>query len=137
MRIAYLSTDDVNAALAVRIAADCGLDLCQVAPQGAAPDGEFGGAVYDLDFLPAGRLGRLLADLGAGRVPHPVAVHGYNLGTDQALALDRLGVLVYRCLEAGLFEQLRAAACRRPARPAPAGDRPRPVEADGQASRGR
>jgi hypothetical protein len=69
MRIAYLTTDDVNAALAAQLAADCGLSLCQLAPQGAAPDGEFDAAVYDLDFLPAGRLGRLLADLAPGGCP--------------------------------------------------------------------
>src|SRR5205823_6243212 len=75
MRVAYLTTDEVNAALAREFAAGSGLDVCLVPPLDRPTDPEFVGAVYDLDFLPPGRLGGLLVDLGRGPLPYPVAVH--------------------------------------------------------------
>jgi hypothetical protein len=108
MRIAYLSTDPVNAALAGQLAAACGLDLSQADPRGAArPDGTRA-ALFDLDFLPREHLERLLEELGQC----PAAAHGYNLGGGLRRRLKAAGVFARRRLAPPLFKWLRAALVR-------------------------
>jgi hypothetical protein len=53
MRIAYLSTDEVNVHLAEAMAAGCGLTLCPLAPKDPPPDEEFDALLYDWDSWPA------------------------------------------------------------------------------------
>jgi len=108
MRIAYLSTDEVNAALAGQLAAACGLDLSLADPRGAAcPEGARA-ALFDLDFLPREHLERLLMELGGC----PVAAHGYNLGDGLRRRLKAAGVFARRRLAPPLFKWLRAALVR-------------------------
>ena len=110
MRIAYLTTDEVNLHLAEEMAAACGLTLCPLAPKDAPPDGEFDALLYDWDHWPAAQLREVMAALLGGSLPHAVAVHGYNLGDGRAEALRQHTVAVYRRLQPRVFRFLRRAA---------------------------
>jgi hypothetical protein len=110
MRIAYLTTDEVNEQRAQQMAADCGITLCSLAPKDAPPNGEYDAVLYDWDYWPAGSQREVLAELLSGPLTHPVALHGYNLQDAQAEALPRHGVAVYRRLHPQVFRFLRRAA---------------------------
>jgi hypothetical protein len=110
MHIAYLTTDEVNRYLAEAMAAACGLTLCPLAPKDPPPGGEFDAVLYDWDYLPARQQREVTAELLAGRRPHAVAVHGYNLEDARAEALRRHAVAVYRGLHPRVFRLLRRAA---------------------------
>src|SRR5262249_48680352 len=109
MRIAYLSTDEVNLHLAEEMAAACGLTLCPLDPKDPPPDEAVDALLYGWDPGPAERQPEVLAELLAGRLPRAVAVHGYNLGDAQAEALRRRGMAVYRRLRPRVFRFLRRA----------------------------
>jgi hypothetical protein len=108
MRIAYLTTDEVNLHLAEEMAAACGLTLCTLDPRDPPPDGEFDALLYDWDHWPAEQQREVMAELLGGSLPHALAVHGYNLGGGRADALRRHTVAVYR-LQPRAFRFLRRA----------------------------
>jgi hypothetical protein len=108
MLIAYLTTDDVNQDLALRLAEDCGETLCPLPPR-EAPDDSFDAVVYDLDFLPPSLRESVLAELSSGRPLRPAAVHGYNLDERQEEVLLKNGVAVFRRLDADVFQFLARA----------------------------
>ena len=110
MRIAYLTTDEVNRHLAEEMAAACGVTLCPLEPRDHPPGGEFDALLYDWDHWPAARRREALAELLGGSLPHAVAVHGYNLEDGRAEALRRHTVAVYRRLQPRVFRFLRLAA---------------------------
>jgi hypothetical protein len=109
MRITYLSTDEVNQNLALELAHRHGIALCPQEPREATPCDSFDAVLYDWDFWPAERKDDLLAELLAGPMAQPVALHRYQVDPAQAEALRRRGVLVWRVLETGLFAALRQA----------------------------
>jgi hypothetical protein len=109
MLCAYLSLDEVNQDLAARSADEAGVELDALTFRDAAPAGQFDAVVYDLDSLPPAYRRALLADLGAGQLVEPVAVHSYNLSAGQVRALRRRGVIVGRRLRSRLFDRLLAA----------------------------
>src|SRR6516164_5004088 len=109
MRVAYLTTDEVNRHLAEGMAAACGVTLCPLEPRDHPPGGEFDALLYDWDHWPAARRREALAELLGGSLPHAVAVHGYNLGDDRAEALPQHTVAVYRRLQPRVFRFLRRA----------------------------
>jgi hypothetical protein len=114
MLCTYLSLDEVNRDLAMRLAAATGIwlelaDLRDEAPhRGAA-------MIFDLDSLPEDHRRAILTALLAGRWVGPVAVHGYGLSHRQVRALRQRGVIVSRRLRPRTFVRLRAAmAATRP-----------------------
>jgi hypothetical protein len=110
MRIAYLTTDEVNQDLATQMAAECGVTLVPVTPQAPSPDGQFDAVVYDLDYLPPDQRQQILTDLSSHPVGRRVAVHSYRLADEQTETLCDNGVLVYRRLEPELFLLLQLLA---------------------------
>jgi hypothetical protein len=110
MRVAYITTDEVNQDLAARMAEACGATLDSLSPRDPPPDGQYQAVLFDLDFLPRDSGQVLLAQLLAHVPPRPVAVHSYRLGTQQAAALRRRGCAVYARLEPKVFHHLRSAA---------------------------
>jgi hypothetical protein len=52
MRIAYVSTDEVNQAWASQLAAKCGALICSLRPKDPRPDGRFDAVLYNLDDVP-------------------------------------------------------------------------------------
>jgi hypothetical protein len=118
MRTAYLTLDEVNAHLAIRLGRRCGQDVHLVDLR--SPDlGRQPFLVIDLDYVPTSEHERLfkMLPLPAGRL----AVHGYNLPADTARRLARAGVVVRRRLDLSLFRKLRdqAAAPLAPAQHPP------------------
>jgi hypothetical protein len=109
MRVAYLTTDEVNQEQALEMAQECGLTLCPLAPTDGPPGHEYDAVLYDWDSWPAEQRREALAQMLAGPLPHAVAWHGYSLDDDQAEALRRHTVAVYRCLRPRLFRFLRRA----------------------------
>jgi hypothetical protein len=109
MRIAYLTTDEVNKDLAIHLGAESGLTVCPLEPRDLPPDREVDAVLYDWDHWPADRRPKVRTHAPAGPVTHPVAVHSYGLEPHQARALRRSGVLVFDRLEARTFLDLRRA----------------------------
>jgi hypothetical protein len=105
MRIAYLTTDEVNEAVALEMAQACGVALYPLAPKDGPPDKGYDAVLCDWDFWPVDRRRELLA----GRDGHPylpLAVHGYNLDEGQAEGLRRRGAAVHKNLRPEVFLEL-------------------------------
>jgi hypothetical protein len=109
MRIAYVSTDEVDQALAAEMAAECGAEVCTLLPQDPPPDGLFDAVLYNLDDLPVDRRSALLDELRRHQPDRPTAVHGYDITVEQARALSRDGVAAARRLHRGLIRSLLTA----------------------------
>jgi hypothetical protein len=109
MRIAYLTTDELNQELALRLATSQQTQLEVIWPRDEPPDGCFDAVLYDLDCLPPPLRQQLLTDLAAGRTPQTAAVHSYALAGEQIKALLGQSVIVRRRLRATLFRRLSAA----------------------------
>jgi hypothetical protein len=109
MRIAYLTTDEVNKDLALRLAAQWDVTVCPLEPRDSPPNGEFDAVIYDWDHWPADYRPEALAGTSARPVSQTVALHTYGLEEDQARALRRIGVLLFDRLEPGTFLELQRA----------------------------
>jgi hypothetical protein len=110
MRVAYLTTDEVNEHLAVTMAAACDIQLVPRAPRETPPDGEFDAVLYDWDYLPPEQRQELRERLHAGHGPGRVIVHGYNLSKKEVAAWRQQGIAVFRRLESKVFRALLRAA---------------------------
>jgi hypothetical protein len=106
MRIAYLSTDEVNRDLAAQWAGERNITLDVLDSEPIRADVPFDAILCDLDYLPAERREEILAGLLAGAASCPAAVHSYNLEDDQAADLREHGVLVVRRLTESLFDRV-------------------------------
>jgi len=122
MRIAYLSTDEVNLDLARRWARKCGCKVVPLGPRHPLPNGDHEAAIYDLDFLPPVLRQQVLSRLLRGPRDGPIAVHSYNLGEQQVADLRSRGIHVWRRLERAIFLLLRRDALRLRAAAGPARD---------------
>ena len=111
VRIAYVTTDEVNATLARRWAHTCSCELTPLLPRDLPQKGEFDAAVFDLDHLPAEFRQRVLKNLLEGPLLNPTMVHSYNLDQRQANALRARGVFVRCRLEGGLLVKLQREVC--------------------------
>ena len=109
MRIAYLSIDEVNSALAAEMAERHGISLCVVEPRDGTPGPQFDAVLCDWDFWHARTRPERLADLLAEGLSRPVALHGYGVEDDEAEALRRRGVVLFPALKAEVFQHLRQA----------------------------
>jgi hypothetical protein len=109
MRIAYVTTDEVNLALAVKMARRLGAAVSLVRPEDPAP-ARFDAVLYDLDRVPGDRRPAVLDEQGRAAPNHPTAVHGYIIADDQAKVLRRHGVAVARRLHLRLLHGLCQAA---------------------------
>jgi hypothetical protein len=115
MRIAYLTTDEVNEALALEMAQACGVALCPLAPRDGPPDAGYDAVLCDWDFWPPERREELLAEQ-AGPPSRPLAVHGYNMDEAEEKSLRSRGVAVHRGLRPEMFRLLRTRAAPTPVR---------------------
>ena len=110
MRVAYLTTDEMNEHLAVTMAAACDIQLVPRSPREAPPDGEFDAVLYDWDYLPLEQRQTFRERLRAGHRPGRVIVHGYNLGKKEVAAWRQQGIMVFRHLKSKVFRALLRAA---------------------------
>ena len=106
MRIGYVTTDEVNHALAARMAAKCGAIICHLCPREVHPDGLFDAVLYNLDDVPRDQQPAFLEELCLGTTDCPTAVHGYGIADEQAQALRRHGVAVAQRLHPALLRSL-------------------------------
>jgi hypothetical protein len=110
MRVAYASTDEVNQALAARMADECGAIICHLRPGEMLPDGLFDAVLYNLDDLPREQRPAFLEGLCLDSPHCPTAVHGYGIAHEQAQALSRPGIFVLPRLDPALLRSLCKAA---------------------------
>jgi len=113
MRIAYMTSDEVNRALAGKMAARYGAVVCNPVPKHVQLAGDVDGVLWNLDDVPKALRAALLEGLCHSAPDHPVAVHGYDLTDEQLNALRRNGIAATRRLEADLFRSLCKAVRRR------------------------
>jgi len=125
MRLAYLTTDEVNEALAQRMADDCGVALEPRVPKQGPPDAGYDAVLIDWDHWPLDQRAELLARLCDGLPPWRVAVHGYTLEDGLAAALRAGGVVVHRHLLPEMIRLLQDALVPAGASAALAGGRNR------------
>jgi hypothetical protein len=109
MRVAYLTTDEVNQALALEMALECGVTLFPLVPKDGPPDAGYDAVLCDWDYWPAERRQEFLEGPGGGRPARRVAVHSHNLTDGQLEALRGRGVAVYASLRPEVFHRLRLA----------------------------
>ena len=86
MRIAYLTTDEVNLDLARQLAKAQHITLCHLTPREATPGDLFDAVILDWDYWPVESRAETLAALVDGGANRPVALHSYNLDKAQAEA---------------------------------------------------
>ncbi len=110
MRIAYMTTDEVNQAVAARMAAECGAVICARLPEDPPPVGQFHAVLYDMDDVQNHRRGDVVEQILLCPSTCPRAVHGYGITDEQAEALRRHGVAVGQRLHSGLIRSLCKAA---------------------------
>ena len=122
MRIAYVSTDEVNQDLAERIAAKHGVGVCKRLPTDRKPDDQCDAVLYNLDDIPPAERSALIEGFRSGKLDHPTAVHGYDITDEEARTLSRNGVSAARRLRSDLLCILFTAACRNRETVPPDGD---------------
>jgi hypothetical protein len=110
MRIAYLTVDEVNQDLALRLAADYGMTLSPHTFRDLPPDGQFDAVLYDWDHFPLSEQRKTLARLLDGPLFCPVGVHGYNVPEPQVEALRKKAVVVFHTRQPEVFLLLYLAA---------------------------
>ena len=104
MKIAYLTHDEVNAAVARRLARRLGLRLKVLTVKSADRTAAADLLVLDLDHLPPECKSKLFLRVGSGRLRQGVAVHSYNLTATEERALRAAGVHVARRLTAAVLD---------------------------------
>src|SRR4051794_15573435 len=100
MLIAYVTHDEVNAAVAARLARRHGLELIVLSVRDAEQAVAADRLVLDLDHLPPESRSKLFLRAGAGNLRPGVVVHSYNLAPGEDRALRSAGVVVARRLTA-------------------------------------
>ena len=110
MQIAYITHDEVNTALATRIADRLGLNLTVLtlidADQALAADH----LVLDLDHLPEECKASLIDQATCGKVRGGIMVHSYNLKPEEKKVLRAVGARVTRRLTARILTPQPSAA---------------------------
>jgi len=101
--IAYLTHDEVNAALARRLAERRDLILMVIPVKDAELAAAAEVVILDLDHLPAEFKRELFERIGVRKFRHNLAVHSYNLSDSEKTALLAAGVRVVRRLSAALL----------------------------------
>ena len=109
MRFAYLTTDEVNEALALEMALACDVALEPLVPKQGPPDAGYDAVLIDWDHWLPDQRAELLARLHDERLPWRVAVHGYSLQDGLAEALRARGVVVHRHLQPEVLRLLQEA----------------------------
>ena len=109
MLIAYLTTDEVNQAVAAQMAEECEAAHYPLWQRDRPPEGRFDAVLYDLDYLSPPQRQEVLRGLLGSPPPYPVAVHSYHLDEDEVRGLLQNRVAVGRRLDLGLFTALRQA----------------------------
>ncbi len=113
MRIAYMTTDEVNLVLAVKTASRWGVTVSLVRPGDQASTARFDIVLYDLASIPGDQRSALLEELCLGPLDRPTAVHGYCITDEQAKVLRLHGVVVAHRLDSALIRSLCRSARRR------------------------
>jgi hypothetical protein len=107
MRIAYLTSDEVNLDLARQWAFDFDCEVIPLSTVEPLPSDDFDAAIYDLDLLAQPVLKQVLAGLLNRPRQRPTVVHAYNLRQCIVNELLARGVYVRRRLDRGILATLR------------------------------
>jgi hypothetical protein len=110
MRIAHITTDEVNQALAVQVARPLGAAMTPLGPGEMSTHFLFDAVLFDLDRVPPDRRAALLDEIHSETTDRPMAVYGYCLSEEQARKLRFHGVAVAQRLHAALIRTLANAA---------------------------
>lgn len=109
MRVAYLTTDEVNEALALDMAHTCGVAFEPLVPKQGLPDARYDAVLIDWDHWPPEGRAAFLAELCDALPPWRVVIHGYYLEDGPAETLRARGVVVHRQLQPEVIRLLREA----------------------------
>ena len=90
------------------------MTLSRLADMSRRSAGPFDAVMHDLDHMDARFVGAIVTELLSGPAPLPAAVHGYNLGDEEMMALHADGVAVSRRLNPQLVRALCRAVERAP-----------------------
>ena len=106
MRIAHVTTDEVNQALAVHKATPLGAIVTQLTIEDILADEQFDAVLFDLDRVPPDRRQALLDEIRSKVTELPLAVYGYCLSEEQAAQLRFHGVAVAQRLHSALIRTM-------------------------------
>jgi hypothetical protein len=106
MRIAYLTTDEVNLILAMKLARRLDASVSMVGTGSRVSTDRFDAVLHDLDAVPRDQRSAFLERVGLGPPARPTAVHGYGITEEQAEALRRHGIAVAHRIDSSLIRGL-------------------------------
>jgi hypothetical protein len=106
MKFAYLTTDEVNGALAVEMGQECGVSVELLDPRDGPAEAGYDAVVCDWDFWPVPERQRFVKELPVGQRLSR-ALHSYNVDDAQGEQLRRRGVAVFARLQREVFDLLR------------------------------
>ncbi len=106
MRIAHVTTDEVNLALGVEAASPLGASMTPLGPGEMSTHFLFDAVLYDLDRVPPNRRAALLDEIHSEMADRPMAVYGYCLSEEQAQKLRFHGVAIAQRLHTALIRTL-------------------------------
>jgi hypothetical protein len=106
MRIAHVTTDEVNQALADRAARPLGALVTPLATEDHLTHESFDAVLLDLDRVSPDRRQALLDEIRSEATALPMAVYGYCLSEEQAGKLRFHGVAVAQRLHSALVRTL-------------------------------
>jgi len=106
MRIAHVTTDEVNQDLAFRVARSLGAVMIPLVQDAMPTYVRLDAILCDLDRVPPDRRQALLEEIRSETTDLPVAVYGYCLSEEQAAKLRFRGVAVAQRLHAALIRTL-------------------------------
>jgi hypothetical protein len=106
MRIAHITTDEVNQDIAVQVAKRLDASVTMLGCDDTATLVLFDSLLYDLDRIAPDRRDALLDEIRSETTTLPVAVYGYCLSEEQAGKLRFHGVAVGQQLHRALIRTL-------------------------------
>jgi hypothetical protein len=109
MRLAYLSLDEVNRALAATFATELEIELELYARFADLAERNTDAVLCDLDSFYVDNLEKTVGTIVIGSKQMPIAVHSYNLDEERRRFLHQNGVITARRLQGGLLSRLAAA----------------------------
>jgi len=103
VKIAYMTTDEVNEGIAQQLADAHDVTLHTFWPKDAVPNGEYDAVIYDLDHWPCEQRSQFLADLQENHRACRVAVCSSSLKTREVQALGPSRVTYFRRMGPKVF----------------------------------
>jgi hypothetical protein len=107
MIVSYLTSDELNASLARRLARSCGVGLQLLGPKEIQYARFCDLVLCDLDALSPAECDALLGSCSPGSQQGRLVLHSYRLSDTQMAKYRKMGILAFRRLARPMFQMLK------------------------------